>query len=169
MKPKIVLVLLLGALAAYFAFFKEPENVSIGETAPSFRLVSKTGPVSLDEYRGKTVLLNFWATWCPPCLYEFPSLIRLKNRFKGDAFELLAVSIDEEGWGAVDPFIRTLQISFPILLDPQGGIASLYGAGRLPSTFLIDRQGKVVKKYLGPRDWDDPNIISEIEKYVRGS
>lgn len=168
MKPKLLLVLLLITGIAYFLYFREgPERVRVGDPAPSLTLPARNGKaISLQDLRGRAVLINFWATWCPPCREEMPSLERLKTRFDGKNFELLAVSVDEEGGPAIDRFLKKVPVTMTILLDPQGETAARYGTYRLPESFLIDKNGILVKRYLGPRDWTDPEIVAEIEKYA---
>ncbi len=156
----------VSAAVAYFLTVHEGgEKIRIGEPAPSFTLPSKTAPVSLNQFRGKVVLLNFWATWCPPCLQEMPSLEKLNQKMKGKEFELLAVNVDEEGWLAIERFLRKIPVTFTIVIDPRGDVATEYGTQRLPESFLIDKNGVVVQKYLGPRDWTDEKIISEINRH----
>lgn len=170
MKPRTLLILLLIAGIAYFLYLSEGrEGLKAGSPAPGFSLPSKNGVVALDQFRGKVVLINFWATWCPPCITEMPSLENLKKRMEGKAFQLLAVSVDEEGWGPIDRFVEKTPLTLSILLDVRGDVADLYGTSRLPESYLIDKKGVVVKKYVGPRDWTDPKIIAEITNYAEGS
>jgi len=170
MKPKTLLILLLIAGTAYFLYMSEShEGLKVGSPAPGFSLPSKNGVVALDQFRGKVVLINFWATWCPPCVYEMPSLENLKKKMEGKDFQILAVSLDEEGWPVIDKFVAKTPMTMTILLDSRGDVPTEYGTSRLPESFLIDKNGAIVKKYVGPRDWTDPKIIAEITSYVEGS
>jgi peroxiredoxin len=170
MKPRTLLILLLTAGIAYFLYVSgSREGLKAGSPAPGFALPSRNGVVTLDQFRGKVVLINFWATWCPPCVQEMPSLENLKKRMEGKAFQILAVSVDEEGWKPIERFVEKMPLSLPILLDLRGDVADLYGTSRLPESYLIDKNGTVVKKYLGPRDWTEPKIVAEITRYVEGS
>lgn len=110
--------------------------------------------VSLDDFRDKVVFLNFWATWCPPCIEEMPSMARLHERLRNDSrFVMLAVSADE-GWGPVRKFFDGKTVpSYEVLLDPSGKIAHQYGTSMFPETYIVVK-GKVVGFIEGPRDWD---------------
>ncbi len=169
LRIRTVLLIGLGALVVYFLIERpfSKNFLSKGQPALSFELPSSTGLVSLSDYRGRVVLLNFWASWCPPCVAEMPSLDRLHQDLQGADFAVLAVSEDEGGWADVDRFRRRMPLRLTVLLDPNGRVADKYGVSRLPQTYLIDKQGKVVRLYEGPVDWSDPNVVSEILKYVK--
>jgi len=122
--------------------------------APVFTLPNLADqPVKLTEFRGKLVLLNFWATWCPPCVAEMPDLERLYREFNGDGLAIVAVSIDTQGKKVVLPFWEKTGLTFPSLLDPSGEVATRYGVRVLPASFLISREGEIIARILGPRDW----------------
>ena len=135
--------------------------------APNFTLPGLDGEsVSLDDYKGKVVLLNIWATWCPPCIAEAPSLEKLYNRFKDDDFKLLTVSVDENGEDVVVPFMKRNKLSFPVLLDPEGSIMELYGAIGVPESFIISKDGFVDGKIEGAIDWVSPEVIEYIDELI---
>lgn len=170
MKPRFLLILLLAAAVGYFLYiYESPEGVRVGSQAPDFTLPGRNGAVALQTFRGKVVLLNFWATWCPSCISEMPSLDALRMRLEGDDFKVLAVSVDEVGWEAIDRFLTRVPVGMTLLLDARGDVSSLYGTFRLPESYLIGRDGRIVKKYVGPRDWMDPSLLAEIQSYVRRS
>lgn len=121
------------------------------------------GTVSLASYRGRVVFLNFWATWCPPCLVEMPAMERLHERLRDKGLVVLAISLDTDGEAAVAPFLKERGFTFPVGLDPQQRVGSLYGVRALPSTFLLDRKGRVVAQALGPREWDGPAGFAVID------
>jgi thiol-disulfide isomerase/thioredoxin len=100
------------------------------------------------------VLLNFWATWCVPCLLEMPAMDRLSRKLAGKPFKLLAVNQAEER-EQVEKFAREHRFSFDLVLDPIGEVGSSYGANRLPMTYIIDKRGFVVRRAIGPREWDN--------------
>jgi len=102
------------------------------------------------------VLVHFWATWCPPCVEEIPTLDVLNRALFDKDFVILAVSVDEGGAGAVSGFMKQNKLALPVLLDPSRSIAGLYGTLKFPETYLVDRQGIVREKTIGPRNWSIP-------------
>lgn len=121
--------------------------------APDFTLKDLKGnQVTLKNFKGRVVFLNFWATWCPPCRREMPSMERLYKQLKDRDFTMLAVDM-QESEKRVRAFISEFSLSFPVLLDLNGDISSLYGIVGLPTTYIIDREGKIIGKAVGPRDW----------------
>ena len=136
------------------------KQIQVGFPAPNFTFPDLNGQqVSLSDHRGKVVLVNIWATWCPPCRQEMPSMQKLYERFKGENFEILAVSIDSTGREVVAPFMRTMNLTFPALLDPRENIRPLYGVTGVPESFIIDKDGIVVEKIIGPIDWATPKVF----------
>ena len=128
--------------------------VSESKVAADFTLTDMEGnQVSLSQYRGKVVILNFWATWCPPCREEMPSMERLYRDYKDQGLVILAVNVDDNGKKAVGRFLQKTPHSFPILLDSESLVRNSYGVFRFPESFIIDRNGIVVKKIIGARDW----------------
>jgi len=139
-----------------------------GVRAPDFTLSGLDGKmISLADYQGKVVLLNIWATWCPPCVEEMPSMERLYQAMKGTDFEILAVSIDASGAEAVRPFMKKHRLSFTALADPRGAIRSLYQTTGVPESFIIDKNGMIVEKVIGPRDWASPGAVRFLRDLVR--
>ena len=125
----------------------------VGARRPDYTLGSSGGErVSAADFDGKVVLANFWATWCAPCLQEMPSMERLHQTFKQTAFVLLGVSMDRQGAEVAQPFVENLKLTFPVLLDPVSEVARQYGVRGLPTTYLIDRQGRIRQKIIGARD-----------------
>jgi thiol-disulfide isomerase/thioredoxin len=115
--------------------------------------------IDLDSYRGHVVLLDFWATWCGGCKQELPWFQEFQTKYGRRKFAVIAVSMDQEGWRVVKPFVRSLKIGFKVVLD-DGDMAKRYSLRELPAAFLIDRDGRVAAKYLGLVDRD--NIESNI-------
>ncbi|HYL55056.1 MAG TPA: TlpA disulfide reductase family protein [Gemmatimonadales bacterium] len=133
--------------------------VGVGSTAPEFRGKDlATGrAMTLADYRGKVVLLNVWATWCEPCRVEMPSLERLHRRLGGGTdFHIVAVSIDEDGDSVVAAFARQLGLTFQILHDQSGAIKRDYQATGVPESWVINRDGVIIKKVIGASEWDGP-------------
>jgi peroxiredoxin len=118
--------------------------------APNFSLKDADGKiVQLSDYRGKVVLLNFWATWCDPCRIEIPWFIDLQRQYKADGVAVVGVSMDEDGWKAIKPFVAEVGINYRVLLGDDK-VAQLYGGvDSLPTSFIIDRQGRIAAVHIG--------------------
>ena len=132
--------------------------------APDFSAPDLKGQaVSLASLRGKVVVVNVWTTWCPPCREEMPSMERLHQRLKDKGFVLLAVSQDEGGAAGVKAFVEQMHVTFRVRLDPDGDVGRKYEVWGFPESFLLDRDGRVVERVIGPRDWSSPEQIARIE------
>ena len=142
--------------------------------AREFTLSDSHGrPLKLEAFRGKPVLLNFWATWCPPCLDELPSLLKLAEWSKKElGVETIAVSVDTE-WGVIERFFAEKKLwsgaSLPltILLDADGKVASAYGSGKYPETYFIDRNFKIARKFVGPQNWMSQEITGWLKEHSK--
>ena len=119
-------------------------------------------PKTLADYRGKVVLLNFWATWCPPCQREMPSLERLRTRMAGRPLEIVAVS-SAEAPDDVKAFLAKMKLGFPILLDPDGSNTRRWNVFALPTTFVLDADGRVRHVLTGPAEWDEGELLAVVE------
>lgn len=129
--------------------------------APEITVTPLTGnSIRLSELKGKVVLLNFWATWCPPCREEIPAMMKLNAAMAGKPFQMLAVSVDEGGRPVIEAFFRTSGYMLPAYTDPSGKASASYGITGVPETFIIDKNGIVVKKVIGPLAWDDPEVAA---------
>jgi peroxiredoxin len=124
--------------------------------APAFSLTDARGaPVSLEDYRGKVVLLNFWATWCGPCEVEIPWFIEFEQKYKDRDFAVLGVSFDDDGWKSVRPYIASHKINYRIMIGTEK-MSQLYGGvDSLPTTFIVDRQGRIAAQHVGLVDKSD--------------
>ncbi len=137
-----------------------PARLHPGSPAPNIVLPGLDGrTVDLKDFLGKVVFLNIWATWCPTCREEIPSMEKLYRELKGEAFEILAVSVDKAGARTVVPFMKSHKLSFPALLDPEGTIAGPYGVTGVPESFIINKEGIIEKIVIGPIDWTEPSIV----------
>jgi len=164
----VALLLLAGLVWVVFGSERPAAPVGGGHPAPDFVLPALDGAeVELSALRGRVVLVNFWATWCKPCEDEMPAMQRLYTALAGggDGFELLAVSVDE-GDDEVRAFRDRLALGFPILRDPGKRAASAYQTFRFPESWLIDADGVVVARYVGPREWDDPVYVERIRRLI---
>ena len=121
---------------------------------------------SLSSYKGKVVILNFWATWCPPCRAEMPSMETLYQRFKNQGLEILAVDLGEER-SEVQQFINNNRYTFPVLLDLDGKNITRYGVSGIPTTYILDREGKIIARIVGSIQWDNPKIIAAFEALLK--
>jgi thiol-disulfide isomerase/thioredoxin len=117
----------------------------------------------LRDYRGKLVLLNFWATWCPPCVEEIPSLGRLQKAFSKDDLVVLSVDIGESK-KEVQAFLQQVPADFPVLLDPDGSTVEQWKVIAFPTTFVIGRDGIIKLAYFGGLEWDNPSVVSQIQE-----
>src|ERR1017187_4798043 len=134
----------------------------IGETAPDFTLTDSQRTVTLSQLRGKPVLLNFWATWCPPCVEEMPSLVELQKKL-GDKVIILAVSEDADE-NAVKQFVREHNVDLMVVRDTKQSANALYGTFKFPETYVIDKDGVIRRKFIGATDWTNPEIVDYLNK-----
>jgi len=137
--------------------------VTVGQRAPAFTLPGlKSDNVSLAQYRGKVVVLNFWATWCPPCVMETPSLEQFASEMKSDGVTVIGVSVDENGQ-QLRQFVKEYHLTYPIARDPNAALSHRYGTFKFPETYIIGRDGHVAEKIIGETDWVDPNMIAFVK------
>lgn len=173
-KELIFSIVLIAAVALFASFLilhqRSDRKITIvkeGDRAPSFDLPSiDHRRVGLSDYKGKIVLVHFWATWCPPCVEEMPRLEQLYRTFSGRDFEILAVSVDEGGEETVLSFLRRNRVSFPVLINPGGAVASRYGTFKFPETYVVDRKGIVRYKVIGPLDWMTAETVTALSRLV---
>lgn len=135
----------------------------VGSAARQFTVQDSDRKVSLDQFRGQVLVLNFWATWCPPCIEELPSLMNLQDRMRSRGVTVLGVSIDVDG-DAYHRFLKLHNINFLTVRDPEQKVASSYGTTGWPETYIIDRQGVLRRKFVGPVDWNSPEVIGFLNR-----
>jgi cytochrome c biogenesis protein CcmG/thiol:disulfide interchange protein DsbE len=145
------------------------EPLTVGKAAPDFQLPDLNDKeIRLSDYRGKVVFLNFWATWCKPCREEMPSMEVLYKNFEKDGLVILAVSIDRVTTKKeIPPFVKSLNLTFPVLVDSWGQTDKRYKLMGVPETYIIDREGTLREKVIGPRDWtrlDNLQILTQLIK-----
>ena len=135
--------------------------------APDFQFKNLAGKqVKLSDYEGQTIMLNFWATWCIPCRQEMPDLQQLWNKYRDQGFAVLAVSSDIDTQ-AVHDFAKKMNLSFPVLLDPEDTLRDPYEILAVPMTYLVGRDGKISGRVLGIRDWASPEAFELIEALLK--
>lgn len=136
--------------------------------APEFALADLAGNrVRLSDHRGHVVLLNFWATWCPPCRAEMPSMEKLYQAYRDRGLLILAISGDRTGQSTVEAFVQEVGVTFPILLDPANEVFAQYGVRGLPTSYLLDRQGRIVSAEAGARDWNSQVARRVVEALLK--
>jgi peroxiredoxin len=148
-------------LAGCSKFSRSPADAAVKsdkdrKPAPAFSLTDASGaPVSLADYHGKVVLLNFWATWCGPCQIEIPWFVEFEQKYKDRDFAVLGVSFDDDGWKSVRPYIASHKINYRIMIGTEK-MSQLYGGvDSLPTTFIVDRQGRIAAQHVGLVDKSD--------------
>lgn len=166
----IAIVILAGIVGAVWLKSSKYEPVVVGSYAPDFTLKDTNGKeYTLSSLRGKVVFVNFWATWCKSCKEEMPSMQTLYAYLKerNMPFEMLAISMDRvTTQKEIDPFVRGLGLTFPILLDPWGKTDGQYKLTGVPETYIINQEGRVVEKIIGPRDWTTIAAVQTIFKLL---
>jgi len=162
-----VTLLLVGVVgAAWFGLPEAQKKITEGDVVENFKLPDLKGDLHSIP-KGEVVLLNFWATWCPPCRQEMPSMIALSKKYESQGLKVIAVSVDRDAT-ALKNFVDEYKIPFLVLNDADSVISSGYGVFRYPETFLIDREGRVQAHMLGAVDWMLPQIQGGIENLLKG-
>lgn len=171
----VVLFLLIGG-SLYLGFadnqrsqFEPQKKSGEGDLAPDFTLQDTEGnQVSLAALRGKVVLVNFWATWCPPCRAEMPSMDKLNDAMADEEFVMLAINIEENGRKIVPEFLAKNPHRFSVLFDDQGVVQKTYGVYRFPESYIIRKDGVIDDKISGAIDWAHPETITYLKSLTKG-
>lgn len=163
-------VLFLAFVAALLYLFARPDyrqgEASLrGRAAKDFQVTIDGKPAHLSDFRGKVVLLNFWASWCPPCVDEAPALNQLQQRITAQGGTILGVSIDDDAH-AYQEFLKTYSVDFPTADDPSRKISLDYGTVMIPETYVIDRSGRIDRKIVGPQDWTSPTMLAYLDSVL---
>jgi cytochrome c biogenesis protein CcmG, thiol:disulfide interchange protein DsbE len=157
----ILSIAVLTLLTASCFHSSRPQR--IGQAAPDFSVQDSDHKIALSQFRGDVVVLNFWATWCPPCQQETPSLVSLQDRTRAKGVVVLGVSIDVDD-EAYHRFLKQHGINFVTVRDPDQKVSDIYGTHGWPETYIIDRQGVLRRKVVGPIDWTAPDVIEFLNK-----
>ena len=167
----------IGALGAALAFVivytMQDHIVQEGDKAPNFTITSDSGKrITPRDFGGKVLVVNFWATWCAPCVQEAPSLNEFQKMLAGSGVVVLGISVDRNE-KLYEQFVRRFQLSFQTARDPEENISASYGTSKFPESYIIDRNGKVVRKYAGlperngqPIPWTDPELVGYVKSLL---
>jgi len=169
-KVDTVLRAALGLLLTTFVYViydSFHENVvSVGDNAPEFSITADNGrKLSPSDFGGRLLVLNFWATWCPPCIEEMPSLDRFQRDMAKNGVVVLGISVDKDQ-KAYQQFLSRANVSFLTARDPESKINTEYGTFKYPETYVISRAGKVLRKFVGPETWDDERMLNDIRSLL---
>lgn len=150
---------------AVYSTFRE-KIVTVGQTAPEFAVTTDDGrTITRSNFGGKLLVLNFWATWCPPCVEEIPSLNGLQRELAPEGVVVLGVSVDRSKQ-VYERFLERAKVGFLTARDPEAGISAQYGTFKYPETYIIDSRGKVVEKIIGGANWTDPAMLSRVRSLL---
>jgi peroxiredoxin len=155
--------LVLLTLATLCGCYSGSRPSRIGKAAPDFVVQDADRRVELRDFTGKIVVLNFWATWCPPCVEELPTLVELQQQFKEKGVTVIGVSVDVDA-DVYHRFLKDHKIDFLTVRDPDQKTNNLYGTFKFPETYIIDRNGIVRRKFIGAVDWTQPEIVNFLSK-----
>jgi len=162
MRNPLALILLLLSLPLYAQAGRGLTPVTDLPTAPDFKLSDVEGNVHrLADYRGKVVIINFWATWCPPCRAEMPSMQRAWEKLEKEGIVMLAINVGQNE-DAVFRFTADYPVEFPLLLDQDSSVTGNYPVKGLPTTFIVDPQGRIAYRAVGGREWDDDELLAPV-------
>lgn len=163
---KLLLLALLGLAGLVQAGELKPYE---GAPLPNFTLTDRQGKShALSDYRGKVVMLNFWATYCGPCIKEMPSMQRLKERLADKPFAILAVNMAEEKGDVAAFFAKhKIKVNFPILLDPEGEVVEKWMISAVPTTFILDKEGNIRYALFGGLEWDSDEVIKTLNGLMK--
>jgi cytochrome c biogenesis protein CcmG/thiol:disulfide interchange protein DsbE len=161
------LVLALGVTLAWIVSGTLDDRIiRIGDTAPNFKVVTETGrTITPADFGGKLLVLNFWASWCQPCVQEVPSLEVFNRQFASEGVVVLGVSVDKNE-KLYHRFLEQFPVTFQVARDPSWDIAANYGTFQLPETYIIDSSGKVVQKVIAAQNWMNPAFVQSIKKML---
>jgi len=169
MRYLLLLAFLVLIGGGVYIYSNLPTPVLAGDLAPDFQLLDTKGnTVTLSELRGKVVMVNFWATWCPSCKQEKPSMERLNKMMAEENFVMLAINTEENGPAIVPAFLKKNPLEITVLYDDQGTVKQQYGVYKLPESFIINKNGIIDQKIIGPLDWSSPQTVAYFQRLIRG-
>ena len=154
---------LLATLLLLTGCYSSTRPQHIGSSAADFTVQDGTEKVTLSQFRGQVVVLNFWATWCPPCVEETPSMVQMQQRMKDKNVKVFAISIDVDE-NAYNRFLKQYGINYLTVRDPERKVSDMYGTFGWPETYIIDQKGVIRRKFIGAVDWNSPEIVQFLTK-----
>ena len=165
-------VILICCVGLILLLYRVPKQLQLGEPIPNFSLQTESGEKRhLSDQAGQLILVHFWASWCGPCLFEFPALEKLHQQFQNEGLTLLAINSDlgtfEEAKKQASEFLKKVPVTFPVLYDFQGEITALYGVYQLPVTYIVGRDGNLKAIESGPHDWTDKEHQEMIQNFLQ--
>jgi peroxiredoxin len=166
MAIKVIIGLLLAALSWVVVDTIHERIVEIGDKAPDFTVTTDNGRnITRANFGGKVLVLNFWATWCPPCIDELPSLNEFQRSLADSGVVVLGVSVDKNE-RTYKEFLKRARVAFMTARDPEAAISASYGTFKYPETYIIDSRGEVVEKFIGPKDWSDSALLERVKRLL---
>ena len=165
---KFAFLILFLAGALFFALHQRPRRmVGPGDQAPDFTLPALSGgSIALHDFRQQVVVVNFWATWCPPCIDETPSLKMFAEQTRTSGVVVIGVSEDHDR-AALERFVTDFHISYPIAHDLDQAVAARYGTFKYPESYIIGGDGRIARKIVGEIDWQNPHLLSAVQALTR--
>jgi len=162
----LTMLFICSSLMLLAACGSVPDVARVGKPAPDFTLVDRHGKTwTLSELKGQVVFVNFWATWCAPCREEMPSMQRLYEKMPKDTFKMLAI-LNNDDPALANSFAEKLGLTMPILDDQDNTVGVQYGLTGIPETFIINKNGIIVKKFLGPAQWNAPRFTQMLKRFI---
>ena len=164
---RVGILLLTVALVAVVASTLRDRLVVAGDSAPGFEVTTDSGrKISVDNFGGRVLVVNFWATWCPPCINELPSLNAMAAELKGNGVVVLGISVGKDK-AAYDKFLKKVKLNFETARDPGADISAEYGTFKYPETYVISSEGKVLEKFINEQPWMSPEIVARLRRYAK--
>jgi cytochrome c biogenesis protein CcmG/thiol:disulfide interchange protein DsbE len=161
--PLAAACLAIASLGVLIGCYTGGRPTRIGSNAPDFTVQDSDHKVTLSQFRGQVVVLNFWGSFCPPCIEETPSLVQMQTRLKNKGVVVFAVSIDEDD-AAYHKFLKDFNVNLVTVRDGQQKSSALYGTFGWPETYVIDRNGVIRRKFIGAVDWSSPEVVDYLSK-----
>jgi cytochrome c biogenesis protein CcmG/thiol:disulfide interchange protein DsbE len=163
---RVLIGLLVVGLIVVVSDSVRERVIQVGDKAPDFTIVSDKGEkVALSNFGGKLLVLNFWATWCQPCLSELPSLNAMTRRLQGSGVVVVGISVDKDE-KAYKKFLERFHLNFATSRDPEANISAEYGTFKYPETYIIDANGRVVEKFIGEENWMSEAVLKKIQSHL---